>query len=93
MLEKEQYRSVIRYLFLKCKTRQETVKELNEVFGGDCPSLATIKRWFNDRFNTKDDLKEAVTNWLSEKPSDFYEEAFLELARRWRNVSPSMRVI
>ena len=48
MLEKEQYRSVIRYLFLKCKTQQETVKELNEVFGGDCPSLATIKRWFND---------------------------------------------
>ena len=36
-----------------------------------------------NRFNTKDDLKEAVTNWLHEKPSEFYEEGFLELARRW----------
>ena len=35
-----------------------------------------------NRFKTKDDLKEAVTNSLNEKPSDFYEEAFLELARR-----------
>ena len=48
MLEKEQYRSVIRYLFLKGETRQEIVKELKEVFGADCPSLATIKTWFND---------------------------------------------
>ena len=48
MFEKEQYRNVIRYLFLKCKTRQEIVKELNEDFGADCFSLATIKRWFND---------------------------------------------
>ena len=37
-----------------------------------------------NRFKTKDDLKEAVTNWLNEKPSDFYKEAFLELARRWK---------
>ena len=36
------------------------------------------------RFNIKDDLKEAVTNWLNERSSDFYEEAFLELARRWK---------
>ena len=48
MLEKEQYRSIIRYLHLKGKTWQEMVKELKEVFGADCPSLATIKRWFND---------------------------------------------
>ena len=48
MLEKEQYRNVIRYLFLKDKTRQKIAKELNEVFGAYCPSLATIKRWFND---------------------------------------------
>ena len=48
MLEKEQYWSIIGYLFLKGKPRQEIVKELNEVFGADCPSLAIIKRWFND---------------------------------------------
>ena len=48
MLEKEQYRSVFRYLFLKGQTRTEIFKELNEVYGADSPSFATIKRWFND---------------------------------------------
>ena len=29
------------------------------------------KHFRGNRFNTKDDLKEEVTNWLNEKPSDF----------------------
>ena len=44
MLKTEQYQ----YLFLEGKTRQDIVKELNKVFRADCPSLATIKGWFND---------------------------------------------
>ena len=42
------------------------------------------KHLCGNRFNTKDELKEAVTNWLHEKPSGFYEEVFLELIHRWK---------
>ena len=56
--------------------------------------FAHLKKHFRcNRFNTKDDLKTAVTNWLNEKPSDFYEEAFLELGRRWKNASWPMEVV
>ena len=46
-LESVQYRSVIRFLYLKGKSREEIQVELN-VYGEQSPSLATIKRWFND---------------------------------------------
>lgn len=47
-MEKEQYRSVIRFLVLKGKTRDEIKEELDAVYGDASPSLATVKRWFND---------------------------------------------
>lgn len=47
-LESVQYRSVIRFLFLKGKSREEIRVELNAVYGEESPSEATIKRWFND---------------------------------------------
>lgn len=47
-MEKEQYRSVIRFLFLKGKSRAEIKVDLDAMYGGASPSLATIKRWFNE---------------------------------------------
>jgi histone-lysine N-methyltransferase SETMAR len=47
-LESVQYRSVIRFLYLKGKSRDEIQVELNAVYGEQSPSLATIKRWFNE---------------------------------------------
>lgn len=46
-LESVQYRSVIRFLFLKGKSREEIIAELSAVYGDECPSKATIYRWFN----------------------------------------------
>lgn len=48
MLETVQYRSVIRFLFLQGKTRNEVWNELKAVYQEDCPSWATVKRWFNE---------------------------------------------
>lgn len=47
-LEKVQYRSVIRFLFMKGKTREEIRLDLNAVYGDQCPSDATIYRWYNN---------------------------------------------
>lgn len=47
-MEKEQYRSVIRFLFLKGKTRDEIKTELSTVYGDASPSIATVKRWYNE---------------------------------------------
>ena len=45
--EKEQYRSVIRFLFLEGKSRFEMRERLDPVYGASFPSMATVKNWFN----------------------------------------------
>ena len=47
-MEKEQYRSVIWFLFLEEKSRSEIKERLDAVYGDSYPSIATIKNWFND---------------------------------------------
>jgi hypothetical protein len=45
--EKEQYRSVIRFLFLEGKSRSEIKERLDAVYGDSSPSMATVKNGFN----------------------------------------------
>ncbi|XP_055615357.1 uncharacterized protein LOC129761649 [Toxorhynchites rutilus septentrionalis] len=47
-MEKEQYRSVIRSLFLDEKSRSEIKERLDAVYGDSSPSMATVKNWFNE---------------------------------------------
>ena len=47
-MEKEKYRSVIRFLFLEGKSRSEIEERLDAVYGESSPSMATIKNWFNE---------------------------------------------
>ncbi|XP_033226303.1 uncharacterized protein LOC117178883 [Belonocnema kinseyi] len=47
-MEKEQYRSVIRFLFLEGKTRSEIKDRFDAVYGDSSPSIATVKNWFNE---------------------------------------------
>mgnify|MGYP003461250231 FL=1 len=46
-LENVQYRSVIRFLLMKGKSREEIFVELSSVYGEESPSISTVKRWFN----------------------------------------------
>jgi len=47
-MEKEQYRSIIRFLFLEGKLRSEIKERLDVVYGDSSPSMATVKNWFNE---------------------------------------------
>jgi len=47
-MEKEQYRSVIQFLFLERKSRSEMKKRLDAVYGDSSPSMATVKNWFKE---------------------------------------------
>lgn len=47
-MEKVQYRSVIRFLFLDGKTCQEIKEKLEAVYGNLSPSMTTIRYWFNE---------------------------------------------
>ncbi|KAG5327679.1 GVQW3 protein, partial [Pseudoatta argentina] len=47
-MEKEQYRSVIRFLFLDGKTCEEIKTKLDAVYGNSSPSMTTVKYWFNE---------------------------------------------
>ena len=47
-LESVQYRSIIRFLYLNGKSRDDIQVEFNDVYGEQSPSLPTIKRWFNE---------------------------------------------
>jgi len=47
-MEKEQYRSVIRFLFLEGKSRSEIKERFDAVYGDSSPSMATVKNLFNE---------------------------------------------
>jgi len=47
-MEKEQYRAVIRFLFLQGKTRLEIKNSLDSVYGDSSPSAATVHNWVNE---------------------------------------------
>ena len=47
-MEKEQYRSVIRFLFLEGKSRSEIKERLDTVYGDSSTSIKTVKNWFNE---------------------------------------------
>ena len=47
-MEKEQYCSVIRFLFLKGKSCSKIKERLNAVYGDSSPLMATVKNWFNE---------------------------------------------
>ena len=47
-MEKEQYRSVIHFLFLDEKTCEEIKTKLDAVYGNSSPSMTTVKYWFNE---------------------------------------------
>jgi histone-lysine N-methyltransferase SETMAR len=47
-MEKEQYRSVIRFLFLDGKTCEEIKVKLHAVYKDHAPSMTTIRYWFNE---------------------------------------------
>jgi transposase len=47
-IKKEQYRSVIRFLFLEGKSRSEIKERLDAEYGASSPSMATVKNWLNE---------------------------------------------
>ncbi|KAK5646212.1 hypothetical protein RI129_004676 [Pyrocoelia pectoralis] len=46
-MEKQQYRPVIRFLFLDGKTREKIKAKLDAVYGDLSPSMTTLRYWFN----------------------------------------------
>ena len=47
-MEKEQYRSVIQFLFLEGKSHSKIKERLDAVYGDSSPSMVTIKNWFTE---------------------------------------------
>ena len=47
-MEQEEYRSVIRFLFLEGQSRSEIKEGLDTVYSDSSPSMATVKSWFNE---------------------------------------------
>lgn len=46
-MENEQYRSVIRFLFLEEKSRSETKERLDAAYSDSSPLMVAVKNWFN----------------------------------------------
>ena len=47
-MEKKQYQSVIQFLILEGKSRDEIKERLDAVYGDSSHSMATVKNWFNE---------------------------------------------
>ena len=48
LMEPVECRAVIRFLYLKGRTLQETFDEMKETYGDDAPSYDLVKRWHCD---------------------------------------------
>jgi histone-lysine N-methyltransferase SETMAR len=57
-IEKNEYRAIIKYLFIKGKTAKEIFEDMSETLNEECPSNSTIKYWVSNfkrgDFSTKD---------------------------------------
>lgn len=47
-MKKEQFWSVIRFLFLEGKLRSKIKDRLDAVYSDSSPSMATVKNWFKE---------------------------------------------
>lgn len=81
-LESVQYRSVIRFLFMKRKTREEILEELNAVYGNESPSFATIKRWYNEFKNGRTSVMDEER---SGRPCELSEKITVQLKETIQN--------
>lgn len=74
-MEKEQYRSIIRFLFLDGKTCEEIKAKLDAVYGDPSPSMTTVRYWFNE-------FKRGRTSVFDEerpgRPADVVTEEIIE---------------
>ena len=71
-LENVQYRSVIRFLLMKGKSREEIFVELSSVYGEESPSISTVKRWFN---HLRDGRTSVFDEEKSGRPLEIGEES------------------
>ncbi|GFS65810.1 mariner transposase [Nephila pilipes] len=80
-MEKEQYRSLIRFLLLDGKTCEEIKAKLDDVYGEPSPTMTTVRYWFNEfkrgRTSVFDDERsgrpaDVVTEELIDKVQDMF---------------------
>lgn len=61
-LTREHFRAMIFYDFRRGLSRQECIDQLTSTFGDEAPSLATVKRWYNEfnrgRSSLRDESRE-----------------------------------
>lgn len=78
-MEKEQYRSVIRFLFLDGKNCDEIKTKLDAVYGDISPSMTTVRFWFNE-------FKRGRTSVFDEdrpgRPADVVTEDIVKKVRK-----------
>ena len=77
-LENVQYRSVIRFLLMKGKSREEIFVELSSVYGEESSSISTVKRWFN---HFRDDRTSVFDEEKSGRPREIGEEIAKKLKK------------
>ena len=68
---KVQYRAIIRYLYLKCKTGKEIHGELADVYVSSAPSYARLKFWVGEFKRGRTFLEDEAR---SERPPNATEE-------------------
>ena len=71
-MEPVECRAVIRFLYLKGRTPQETFDEMKETYGDDAPSYDLVKRWHRE---FKHGRKSVETAPKPGRPSSAIDEA------------------
>ena len=94
-MEPVECRAVIRFLYLKGRTPQETFDEMKETYGDNALSYDLVKRWHREfkhgrklflkgkRFPDDAALISEVTSWLEDQPGVFYKNGLQSCIKRW----------
>ncbi|KYQ59982.1 hypothetical protein ALC60_00953 [Trachymyrmex zeteki] len=86
-MEKEQYRSVIRFLFLDGKTCEEIKTKLDAVYGNPSPSITTVRYWFNwlggKRFTSNEEVIAETEAYFAEFDKSYFSEGLKKWQKRW----------
>ena len=77
---KAEYRAVIRYLYLKCKTGKEIHGELADVYRSSAPSYAQVEFWVGEFKRGRTSLEDEAR---SGRPLDATDD---EMCKKVRNL-------
>lgn len=82
-----EYRSVIKFLVLRGKSREDIIYELKQGYGEECPSCPTIYRWYNEYRNGRTTVEDGDRCGRPVEIDENLSSKLIEIVRTERRIT------